>query len=238
MDSSIHVDDSGSEALREIVQKFRRLQATLVNLSARADAARELAVDLEEKINWLARGRPDLACVEKASGPGLDEAQWRPSVSTVQFVNCARHLEAIQHPKGSFDFRVDFSPEPIRVPRLPGHLLLFLASGEPEDGIAGWRTKAEIIHHLQSISGKTYRPQFVAQLVYQLRAKLGKFGSRVEFNPRRGWRFALKTGGPEHSVRTRLANGPEGRPRRPVLRRTAEPVTGEEVRSSSSSGRS
>jgi hypothetical protein len=56
MESSIHVDDSGSEALREIVQKFRRLQAILINLSARADSARELAVDLEEKLNWFIAG--------------------------------------------------------------------------------------------------------------------------------------------------------------------------------------
>jgi hypothetical protein len=233
MESNIHVDGD-SEALREILQKFRRLQATLINLSARADAARDLAVDLEEKINWYARGRPDLARAEKARDPGLDEARWTPSVCTIQSVDAARHLEAIQLAKGSFDFRIDFSPEPIRIPRLPGHLLLFLASGEPEDGIAGWRTKAEIIHYLQSISGKTYRSQFVSQLVYQLREKLGKFGSRVEFNPQRGWRFALKTGGGEHSVRTRLPSGPEGRPRRPVLRRAAESATGEEVRSLSS----
>ncbi|MFY9744806.1 MAG: hypothetical protein WA891_18390 [Acidobacteriaceae bacterium] len=227
MESNIRVDGD-SEALRE---KFRRLQAILINLSARADAARGLAAELEEKINWLASGRPDFARAEKARGPGLNEARWTPIVGTIQFANCVRHLEAIQLAKGSFDFRVDFSPEPIRVPRLPGHLLLFLASGEPEDGIAGWRTKAEIIHYLQSISGKTYRSQFVSQLVYQLRDKLGKFGSRVECNPQRGWRFALKTGGPDHSVRTRLAKGPEGRPRHPVLRRTAESVTGEEVRS-------
>jgi hypothetical protein len=118
---------------------------------------------------------------------------------------------------------------------LVGHLLLFLAQGapEPQDGIADWRSKKEILNHLQSITGKLYRAQFVSQLIYQLRQKMGKYDGLVESNPR-GWRFALKTGGPDHSVRTRLANGPGRRPRRPVAGRSAEVVSGEEVRSLSS----
>ncbi|MGB9032304.1 MAG: hypothetical protein WCC27_19420, partial [Acidobacteriaceae bacterium] len=202
----IHVDETVFEALRRIVLNLKRFQVLQINLQAKADAARELAVDLEEEITRLARLLADLANAEKLEVPGPNETREIPSVITIKSANAARHLEAIQQPKGSFDFRIDFSAEPVRVPHLAGHLLLFLASGVPEDGRAGWRSKAEILDHLRSITGKTYRAQFVSQLVYFLRGKLGKYGSLVECNPQRGgWRFALRTGGPEHFVRTRLS---------------------------------
>ena len=234
MESSIHVDDSGSEALREIVQKFRRLQAILINLSARADSARELAVDLEEKLNWFIAGP---ANPEKPRVPGFNRG-WTPDEG-IASANVARHLEAVRQRDDSWEFRIDFQ-EPLHLPRLVGHLLLFLAQGvpEPQDEIVGYRSKAEILDHLHSITSKTYRAQFVSQLVYQLRGKLGKkYGSLVEFNPQYGWRFDLRTGGAEHFVRTRLANGPGRRPRLPVAGRSAEAAPGEEVRSLSSSVR-
>ena len=238
MESIIHVDDDAVlKALKDVSLELGKLQRININLSARADAARELAEDLQEKVHCIARLLADPGNADKARDSRVNQARWIPSVKT-ESANVARHLEAVKQRDDSWEFRIDFQ-EPLQLPRLVGHLLLFLAQAtpEPQDELVGHRSKAEILEYLQSITKKTYRAQFVSQLVYQLRGKLGKYGSFVEYNPQRGWRFALKTGGPEHFVRTRLANGPGRRPRRPVAGRSAEAVPGEEVRSLSSSVR-
>jgi hypothetical protein len=223
------IEDTVVTALNAIDLKVRKLQGGIIKASMRLEKLDGMAMDVKEECDSLARLIAELLA-ERGLRPAIN-LTLGPARGGIELTRVARHCSAVERADGGFNVRIDFSAEPIRVPRLAGLLLKFLTSGEPQDGVAGWRTRKEILDHLGSITGQKYADRFASQLAYQLRAYLGEYGCLVQNNRQLGWRFAVKAGEPGHLVRTRLANAPERRAPRPVIRRPGEPVVGTKVRS-------
>ena len=229
MEPTNKIEDTVVTVLQSHDQKVRKLQECIKKASIRLETLETIAMELKEECGSLARLIAELV-PDKALRSAIN-LKLGAARAGIEWTRVARHFSAVERADGGFNVRIDFSAEPVRMPRLEGHLLKFLASGEPQNGVAGWRSRREILEYLGSITKKTYVPRFASQLVHRVKKRLGDEASLVQNNRQLGWRLAVKAGESGHLVRTRLPNGPGRRVPRPVLRRPGEPAVGKEVRS-------
>jgi len=86
-------------------------------------------------------------------------------------------------------------------------LLFYLSGADPaKDGLTSFVSREKILSHLEQISGKKYRPPFVNNLVFQLKAVLQEHDPRILIvtDRKRGARLLLKAGG---LTRSSIASG-------------------------------
>jgi hypothetical protein len=116
-------------------------------------------------------------------------------------IQAARNLLIEERPDGSLMFAFDQRKKFKLAPRL-ADLLSFLALAErpkncEEDALVGFRTRKEILIHLEKIAGKRFRDQYVNNLVSLLKKTLRKHDERILIlsHRQKGVRLLLKHGG-------------------------------------------
>jgi hypothetical protein len=237
----IHLDtELLTNTLSRYHQDLRRLRRNVIAAIARAEAAQILAEELEANL---------MALVELLGGPeggqaGTSIALGLGSRVRIEPAPIARSLEKFPRTDGFLDIRIDCSEDTVTLSPLLGSLFVFLAEGpnsDPRESVVGWRTRDEILAHLQSLSRKEENspskdtviqtgkeddpkipPSRVSKLIYLLREKLGPYGRLVESNRQKGWRFSLRRRDAGNLVQTRLAGG--GKPA--AAQKRAKPWSG------------
>lgn len=145
-----------------------------------------------ERVSWVAYQLKTLL------GKGIVGRDNLPSSGMSQV---ARSLRIEEHHDGSVVFAIDSSQKFSLAPRL-ADLLQFLASADVDKGdgrgaLIGFRSRREILVHLEKTAGRTFRAQYVNNLVNLLKKSLRKYDQRslILTSRPKGVRFLLTRGG-------------------------------------------
>jgi hypothetical protein len=124
----------------------------------------------------------------------------------------AYNLDIQQRADGSVEFAIDGGDKFSLGPRL-AEVFQFLASGDKDrsekDALVGWRSRTEIIKFLEESTGKSFRTNYVNNMVHLLKEALRKAGydrGMIQTHRQKGVRLALSAA-PKACREHRFPNG-------------------------------
>ncbi len=168
----------GSPLVRETMRELRIIEGALDSLLDRIDR-------LKRKLLVI---MPD---------PGPDTK----NPEEVDMDPVAYNLDIRRRPNGSIQFVID-SGKPFSLPPRLAEVLQYLAAGAKDssgqDALVGWRSRTDIIGHLEKRAGKPFRRAYINQMVYLLKCALRDAEydeGLIQTHPVKGVRLAYKPPG-------------------------------------------
>ena len=192
-----NADDLAFLADPRFAAALRRLQHKLERLATRLADVGEDVDDAARALDLLVSALPGALAVVPPSGP-----RPRPVTREARGVLRAEadagvpSLEMVRHADGSLEVSVN-GRRSFRLPPLLAMLLCILVApgATADDGLMGWRSKAEVAAALGKQAERAVSPRDVTRVVHRLRTAFHDAGENwflIQTHRRLGVRFALR----------------------------------------------